>query len=402
MIDSVQKLVSDAAKLLELNDSILKSLLTADKELVFDIELSTGQVYQAFRVQHSNRLGPYKGGLRFHPTVDLDEVRALALIMALKTAAVGLPLGGAKGGIRVDPKQLNDVQLEELSRKYAQSIYQHIGPYKDVPAPDMNTDARIIDWMSDEYTRLTGELTKASFTGKSLQNDGSQGRQQATGYGGVIALAEELGSSSKLPLTFAVEGFGNVGIHFSATASTKFPNWKLVAASDSKTAIYDPAGLDINRVTAFKIDGGSFTDFPADKISHQDLLGLNVDILALAALGGAVDNHNMSSIKAKTMVELANGPIDETAFRYLTQAERVIVPDILANAGGVIVSYLEWQQNISAEHWSLTRVDTQLETLMKQAVDDTMKTADEYQLNLKQAAYLLAIKRLVKANHEKD
>jgi glutamate dehydrogenase/leucine dehydrogenase len=245
MLETAHANIRRAGQKLGLDDETIDRLIKTDKEHIFKIKLDNGQVFDAFRVQHSNRRGPYKGGIRFHPGVNLDEVRALATLMSFKTAAVGLPLGGGKGGIKVDPKKLSRPELEELSRKYAKHLAAHIGPDKDVPAPDVNTNAQIIDWMVDEYEKLTGDNSHASFTGKSLANGGSLGRPAATGRGGVIALRQLLkhqGKSAK-PLTYALQGFGNVGSFFATIAQTEQPQWKLVAASDSSGTLYSQAGL---------------------------------------------------------------------------------------------------------------------------------------------------------------
>src|SRR3990167_7097108 len=246
MLDSAQKLIKTVGKHLNLSQEDTNYLLRANKEHIFDIQLSSGKRFTAYRIQHNNELGPYKGGIRFHPQVDLDEVRALATLMSLKTAAVGLPLGGGKGGVAVNPKDLSKDELEELSRKYVQHLEPHIGPDKDVPAPDVNTNPTIIDWMVDEYEKLSGDKTKAAFTGKSIEAGGSLGRDAATGRGGVIALAELLKHQGKSDqkMSFAIQGYGNVGAFFAKIAQETQPNWRLIAASDSSATIINNAGLN--------------------------------------------------------------------------------------------------------------------------------------------------------------
>ncbi|MEK7096068.1 MAG: Glu/Leu/Phe/Val dehydrogenase [Patescibacteria group bacterium] len=400
MLTTARGLISRAGKKLGLDDEAINELIKIDKEHLFEIRLGSGKTFSAYRVQHSNKLGPYKGGIRFHPEVDLDEVRALATLMSFKSAAVGLPLGGAKGGISVNPKDLDEGELEELSRKYVRQLRPHIGPDKDVPAPDVNTNPEIIDWMVDEYQKLTGDTTKASFTGKSVDKGGSLGRDAATGRGGMFAFAqllEHMDGADK-QLTYAVQGFGNVGSFFAVLAGESCPNWKLVAASDSQAAVYSPEGLSATELGNYKQDGGRFSDLKKEGVqvtTNDELLALDVDVLVLAALGDAVNSGNMGNIKARIVVELANGPTAEAAFDYLTSKGVVILPDIVANAGGVIVSYLEWIQNRTSEHWTEEKVNNQLEQYMIKAVDALCKTAQERNVSLKEAAFINAIKNLI-------
>ena len=398
MLDTAHAMIRRAGKKLGLDDTTIEELIKTNQEHIFKVEVG-GKEYDAYRVQHNNKLGPYKGGIRFHPEVNLDEVRALATLMSFKTAAAGLPLGGGKGGVVVNPKDLTSRELEELSRKYARHLAPHIGPDKDVPAPDVNTNGTIIDWMVDEFEKETGDKSKASFTGKSLANGGSLGRDAATGRGGVIALRQilaHLGTADK-KITYAVQGFGNVGSFFATVAAQDHPNWKLVAASDSQSAIYSTEGLDANELDKYKAAGGRFSDYKgADKICNDDLLALDVDVLVLAALGDAVNETNYKSIKASIILELANGPVGEAAFDKLEARGVSIVPDIIANAGGVIVSYLEWVQNKAGEHWSETKVNKKLEDYMVKASDELYQTADNKKVSLKEAAFINAIERLTK------
>src|SRR6266404_4977065 len=270
MLDTAQKLIRDTGKKIGLTDEQIEQLIKTDAEHQFEIELSDGSKHLAYRVQHSNKLGPYKGGIRFHPQVDYDEVRALATLMSFKTAVVGIPMGGGKGGVSVDPRQLSSEALEELSRKYVRGLHKHIGPDKDVPAPDVNTNAQIIDWMVDEYEKLSGDTNKASFTGKSLKNGGSLGRNAATGRGGVIVLREILKHLTTLmpgkfaegkPITYAVQGWGNVGSFFTLVAEVQHPNWKLVAATDSSGGVYSPEGYSAKDLDAYKKSGGKLNDY---------------------------------------------------------------------------------------------------------------------------------------------
>jgi glutamate dehydrogenase/leucine dehydrogenase len=399
MLETTRVLIEKVGKKLDLDEDVIQQLIKVNAEHVFEIELTSGKKFPAYRVQHNNKRGPYKGGIRFHPDVNLDEVRALATLMSFKTAAVGLPLGGGKGGISVNPRELSDEELEELSRKYAAHLVANIGPGKDVPAPDVNTDGRIIDWMVDEYEKLTGDTTKASFTGKSIGKGGSEGREAATGRGGVIALRELLQheGTDKNQLTVAIQGFGNVGSFFGTISEQEHPNWQLVAASDSGAAIYSKEGFSAQEIEKYKQNHGRFADYketPVQIISNEDLIGLEVDILVLAALGDAVTKDNVQQVKARYIVELANGPVDTTANSYLTAHDKIVLPDIIANAGGVIVSYLEGEQNKAREHWPETKVNAELEKYMKRAMKDLLETASQAKTSLTEAAYINAIKRL--------
>jgi glutamate dehydrogenase/leucine dehydrogenase len=396
MLDTAQSMIRAIGRKLRLDDEAIEGLIHIDQEHVFEITLDD-KSYKAYRMQHSNKRGPYKGGIRFHPDVNLDEVRALATLMSFKTAAVGLPLGGGKGGVAVNPRELSDEELEAISRKFVQQLHPHIGPDQDVPAPDVNTDSRIIDWMVDEYEKLTGDTSKASFTGKSLKNGGSEGREAATGRGGVITLRELLkhrGESDK-PLTFAVQGFGNVGSFFATIAADEHPNWKLVGASDSGATVYDPDGLDAHDLAEFKAGKGRFENYEkADVRPADDIIKLDVDILVLAALGDALTEKNVGEVKASYVLELANGPVNSKAYEALNARDIEVIPDIIANAGGVIVSYLEWVQNKQGEHWDEARVNEQLNEYLVKAVDALYETAEEKGASLKEAAYMNAIKRL--------
>jgi glutamate dehydrogenase/leucine dehydrogenase len=402
MIESVHAFIDKAAERLDIPPSVLAKLKTADKEHIFEITLSGGASYKAYRVQHNNKRGPYKGGIRFHPNVNLDEVQALATLMSLKTAAVDLPMGGGKGGVAVDPRAISDSELEEISRKFVRHLQPHIGPDQDVPAPDVNTDARIIDWMVDEYAKITGDTSGASFTGKSIYNGGSLGREAATGRGGVITLGRllELMQLADKPFTMAIQGFGNVGSFFGTVAAADHPNWKLIAASDSEAAVFSGDGFDASALQNFKADRGRFKDYhhadtAAKIISNDGLLTLDVDILVLAGFEDTVTPDNMKTIKAKYIVEMANGPITGPAYDYLTGNGTVILPDIIANAGGVIVSYLEWVQNKNGEQWAEDKVNNQMADYLKKSVTDTYEYAEQHGLALKEAAFDLAIQRLV-------
>jgi glutamate dehydrogenase/leucine dehydrogenase len=396
MLDAARKLIRETGKKMGLSDQQIEQLINTDAEHNFEIELSDGNKYQAYRVQHSNKRGPYKGGIRFHPQVDYDEVRALATLMSFKTAVAGIPMGGGKGGVSVDPKQLSKDALEELSRKYVRGLKEHIGPDKDVPAPDVNTNAQVIDWMVDEYEKLSGDTTKASFTGKSIKNGGSLGRDAATGRGGVIVLREILNKLSiSEPISYALQGWGNVGSYFALIAETDHPEWKLVAATDSSGGVYSDDGLSAKELNDFKSGGNKLAEFNTGKtISNDELIGLDVDVLVLAALEDAVNQENVRNIKAKIVLELGNGPVSYEAYEDLSKREVAVVPDILANSGGVIVSYLEWYQNKNSEKWTEDKVNRELERYLVSAADKVYARTQKDGMTLKEAAFAEAISKL--------
>jgi glutamate dehydrogenase len=397
MLETARKLIRETGQKIGLSHKQIEELINTDAEHNFEIELKDGSKYHAYRVQHNNKRGPYKGGIRFHPQVDYDEVRALATLMSFKTAVAGIPMGGGKGGVSVDPKQLSKEELEELSRKYVRGLSQHIGPDKDVPAPDVNTNAQIIDWMVDEYEKLSGDKTKASFTGKSLGNGGSLGRDAATGRGGAIVLREILNKLSiSGPITIAMQGWGNVGSFFALVAEDEHPDWKLVAATDSSGGIYSQDGLSAKQLDKHKKAGGKLSEFKSGKIiSNEELVGLEADVLVLAALEDAVNDKNASEIKAKIVLELANGPVTYEGYEKLVTNDVQVVPDILANSGGVIVSYLEWHQNKNDEKWTEAKVNKELERYLVEATDEVYKRMKKDSLTLKEAAFAVAIFRLI-------
>lgn len=395
MLQTTHELIKRVGAKVGLDETAITKILQPDAVHEFEVELGT-QKFKAYRAQHNNKLGPYKGGLRFHPKVTRDEAVALATLMSLKTAAVGLPLGGGKGGIAVDPRTLSPSELEDISRQFVRKLQDHIGPDADVPAPDVNTNAQIIDWMVDEYQAVTGDQTKASFTGKSIDNGGSLGREAATGRGGVIALSEYLDMSNQAekPLKVAIQGFGNVGAFFAQVAAATQPNWQIVAVSDS-TATVTSQDLPIAELFTWKQHHKSFKNFAGAPVQPADaIFSADADVLVLAALDNAVTEKNVANIKARILLELANGPIDTAAETYLEDKAAVIIPDVIANAGGVIVSYLEWVQNRAGEHWTEAKVNTELTRYMRTAMQTTYTQARKQGMNLKEAAIAQALTRL--------
>lgn len=399
MLQTAQQTIRQAAASLGYDEKIIEALLEAEAEHIFEVEVS-GKKYPAYRVQHNSKMGPYKGGVRFHPNVSLDEVRALATLMSLKTAAVGLPLGGGKGGIAVDPSSLNAQEIEELSRRYARHLAPHVGSDKDIPAPDVNTNGQIIDWMVDEIEKTKGKPDKGAFTGKSMQNGGSEGREAATGRGGVIALGEYLKANNlqDKELTVALQGFGNVGYFFAKTLK-EFPKLRIVAIANSRNMWQNAKGIDVENTTS----AVSGMPRPDDLVDLKDIvarptgeiIAVDADILVLAALEDAVTAENMQQVKAKVVVELANGPISKEAEEYLLGHDVVILPDVIANAGGVIVSMLEWQQNLKDEHWTEDEVNKKLAEILVPAAQAMLNRAAEKKIGLKQAAFELALQRIL-------
>jgi len=393
-----------AAKKLKLDKNFLAELQNPARiiSVSIPVKMDDGhtEVFQGFRVQYNNFRGPFKGGLRFHPQVDMDEVKALAFWMSIKNAVVNVPYGGGKGGVAVNPKELSKSELERLSRKFIDLIYPDIGPHVDVPAPDVNTTAEIMGWMVDEYSKLAGKFTPAVITGKPISMGGSQGREEATGFGGFEVLKEILKTDKRKrsDISVAVQGFGNVG-YFFAKFAQEF-GLKVVAVSDSKSGIYNSAGLDIEKVLDWKKKKGALAGFTGTKtITNEKLLELPVDVLAPAALENQLREDNAHKIKARVIIELANGPTTPQADKILLRKKILVVPDVLANSGGVATSYLEWFQNLKKEKWPKQKVLSRLSKYMRQALKDVLQTGKKYKTDLRTAAFILAIHRLYKAKN---
>lgn len=408
--DNALRQLNEAAKYTKVNPKILPVLFTPQKEINVFVPLvrDSGEIkiYHGYRVQHNNFRGPYKGGIRYHPDVDINEVKALANWMTWKCAVLDIPFGGGKGGIAVDPRILSKKELERLTRGYTRAISDFIGPYQDVPAPDVNTNAQIMDWLQNEYEKKlqtqnskpkTG-YSKGEFlavvTGKSLENGGSLGRDKATALGGFYLMEEWVKRQGlQKPLTVAIQGFGNAG---SVAASLFYENgYKVLAVSDSKGGIFYKNGFDINKIKDFKSMDNKLIDFyPKGKISNETLLELPVDILVPAALEGVITEENAQKIRAKYILELANGPTTPGADNILNKKGIIVFPDILANAGGVGVSYFEWYQNIHDQKWSLEDVNKKLQDKMLKAFNDVWETAQKNKISLRTAAYVVAIDRV--------
>ncbi|HJQ09364.1 MAG TPA: Glu/Leu/Phe/Val dehydrogenase [Candidatus Saccharimonadales bacterium] len=399
MLATAQAAIRVAAKDLGYDDAVIDKFLEPERIHAFEVKAG-GKAYPAFRVQHSSKLGSYKGGIRFHSNVSLDEVQALATLMSIKTAAVNLPLGGGKGGVIVDPKQLTRAELEELARGYARHLTPHIGSGKDIPAPDVNTNSEIMDWMLDEFEKELGEADPGAFTGKSMHKGGSEGREAATGRGGVVVLGEYLKARhlTNKPLTVALQGFGNVGFFFAEILQKEYPAIRLVAIANSKHTWLQPKGIDVTKTTvpARAPRPEELEDLKDAKVLPSDeIIALKADILVLAALEDAVTARNAGSVKAGVIVELANGPVTKDAAKQLYKRNIVILPDIIANAGGVTVSYLEWQQNVAGEQWDEKRVNDTLAAILIPSTRTMFERAKAQNISYKQAAFELALGRLL-------
>lgn len=404
--------LEQAAQCLDLQQEILTRLQQPDRTLQVSVPLvkDNGEIktFEGFRVQYNNSRGPYKGGIRYHPQVEMDEVKALAFWMAIKCAVVNIPFGGSKGGIKIDPKGLSESELEKLARSYTRAVASIIGPDLDIPAPDVNTGAQTMAWIADEYSRLQGRWLPAVVTGKPVEVGGCLGREEATGRGGALVLMKigQLVNEKKLKLELpknrakikvAVQGFGNVGHHLARILADE--GFLVVAVSDSRGAIYQPKGLKPEEVIKHKQKTGSVIDYPqAETISDRELLSLPVEVLIPAALENQITRANSHQIKAKIVLELANGPTSPEADQVLIDKGIFLVPDVLANAGGVTVSYFEWVQNRSGEIWTLTKVRNALAEVMEKSVVASHHLSRELNLtNWRTTVFVLAVRRIVQA-----
>ncbi|MCS7117506.1 MAG: Glu/Leu/Phe/Val dehydrogenase [Thaumarchaeota archaeon] len=361
------------------------------------VKMRDGKIrtFLGYRVQHNNARGPYKGGIRYYPTTDLDEVTALAMLMTYKCAVVDLPYGGAKGGVQCNPKELTRDELERITRRYTYMIADIIGPYKDIPAPDVYTDAQVMAWLMDTYSQIVGKLTPEVVTGKPVPLGGSEGREEATGLGVAIGAREAVKALNlgMKGIRVAVEGFGNVGSY----AALYLHNWgaKVVAASDSKGGIYNPEGLNVPALIEHKKRTGAVLGFNGSKtISHEELLHLDVDVLIPSAIEGTINAKTVGGIRARVISEGANGPTTADADKVLREKGIFVVPDILANAGGVTVSYFEWVQNLKREKWPKEEVVSKMETKLVKAFHDVLGTSRRYEVDTRSAAFCLSVERV--------
>ncbi len=393
----------EVAETIGLDPRLREVLRTPRRELTvnFPVRMDDGsvRVFTGYRVQHSTARGPAKGGIRYHPAVSLDEVKALAMWMTWKCAVVNLPYGGAKGGVTVDPKALSESELERLTRRYASDIQIIIGPEKDIPAPDMGTDARVMAWIMDTYSMNVGHVVLGVVTGKPIGVGGTRGRVDATGRG-ILYITQEACRVRGITLegaTVAVQGFGNVGSN--AARFLRSQGVKLVAVSDVSGGVYNPHGFELHELQAIKERGiflnAARGDF--DHVTNEELLELPVDILVPAAMENQITALNAPRIRARMIVEGANGPITPQADAILNDAGVYIVPDILANAGGVIVSYFEWVQDLQSFFWEEDEVNLRLRRIMMRAFEEVTAVATQKSVPLRQAAYMVALQREAEA-----
>lgn len=409
-----KKQLKIASDILEIDNILYQRLLKPDRiiDLSLPLEMEDGsvKVFKGYRVQHNNILGPYKGGLRFHEKVDMDDVMAMSFWMTMKNAIVDVPFGGGKGGINVNPKNLTNAELEKLTRLFVKELVDFIGPEKDVPAPDVNTNPKVMRWFVDEYSDIVGKKTPAVVTGKPLDADGSEGRVEATGLGGYLVLDESLKilDAKSKEMTVAIQGFGNVGVFLAKYLHEN--GYKVVAISDSKSGIYQPEGfedIDIlelckkkkRRLNECYCVGGICDISNKEKLSGKDIssnevLELPVDIIVPAALGNSITEKNAENIKAKYILEMANGPTTMEADEILGKNGKIIIPDVLANSGGVTVSYFEWYQNMNDEKWKRDKVLNKLKEKLIEATRKVFNNSKKYNTTLREGAYITALERL--------
>ncbi len=394
---NAQAQLNEIAGIIKLDKNISARLLVPDRiiRISIPVVMDNGKikVFTGYRSQHNNCRGPYKGGIRYHPGVTEEEVMALSMWMTWKTACVGIPLGGGKGGVIADPKSLSVGELERLSRGYVKGIYKNIGENIDIPAPDVNTNGRIMDWMADEYRKLTGKSGQTVFTGKTLKNGGSLGREEATGQGGVYILRELLKSEKRNPrqIRMVIQGAGNVGAWFAKLAVSQL-GCRVVAISDSRGGVYDPEGLDAEKVLMQKAKTGKL---PGGKvISNEKLLELETDVLVPAALENVINEKNAKRINAEYIIEMANGPVTPEADAILNKRKIQVLPDILCNAGGVTVSYFEWLQNTKKQKWTARKVLSKLEPVMVEAFRQSKRMKEKYRTTWRMGAYANAVARV--------
>jgi glutamate dehydrogenase (NAD(P)+) len=400
-VDSIHHYFRKAARIMDVGERIETLLATPLREVKVQvsIELDNGEIrtFHGYRIQHDNSRGPMKGGLRYHPSVTQEECVALASLMTWKTAVVNLPYGGAKGGIAVDPTQLSFKEIERLTRKYVDQLQDVIGPTRDIAAPDVNTNPQVMAWIMDQYSRYHGH-SPAVVTGKPPELYGSKGRDSATGRG-LLYITREILRDVGLPMKgtrFAIQGFGNVGSH---TAQLLWQDGGVVVAvSDVYGGVFNPQGLDVPGLFEHVKRTGTVTGFGGGQAcTHDDVLAADCDVLIPAALGHALHRNNANTVRARLVIEGANGPMDPEADELLEKRGVLVVPDILANAGGVTVSYYEWVQNLQHLTWEEDRVNAELEKTMKEAYDRVAQVARSRKVTLRTAAFILAIGRVGKA-----
>jgi glutamate dehydrogenase (NAD(P)+) len=401
-LDIVRHYFDLAVEKLELRDDLRSVFWSPYREVTVQIpvKLADGKVhvYTGYRIQHNGARGPYKGGVRFHPEVDIDEVRALASLMTWKTAVAGVPFGGAKGGVNCPVDQLGESELQTIARSFMDKIEKVLGPTRDIPAPDVNTNAQVMAWFMDEYGKLHGH-TPAICTGKPIELEGSHGREAATGRGCVYMFREAAPGLGMSPAdtTFAIQGFGNVG-SWAARILTQL-GCKMVAVSDANGAIQNQEGIDPDELQSFITAGGKLPDFEGvESIDPADLVAVECDVFIPAALGGMIHEGNADRMQCRMLIEGANSPTTPAADEILNDKGVYVIPDVMANAGGVVVSYFEWVQNLQHFRWEEREVNDKLGTIMRRAYREVSARAKQEGIPLRQAAYLVGIERVVEAS----
>ncbi|OFO38146.1 glutamate dehydrogenase [Neisseria sp. HMSC075C10] len=398
-----QKQVKIACDRLNADPAVFEILKKPQRvlEVNFPVKLDNGTVenFTGYRSQHNNAVGPYKGGVRFHPNVNLDEVKALSIWMTIKCCVAGIPYGGGKGGITLDPRNYSEAELERIARAYSEAISPLIGEKIDIPAPDVNTNGKIMSWMVDAYENVVKHSAPGVFTGKPVEFGGSLARTEATGYGvnfAAVQALEKLGKDVK-GATYAIQGFGNVGYHTGYYAHKA--GAKIVAVSTVDVAIYNENGLDMEAIIKEFQEKGFITNEAGygKEISNAELLALEVDVLAPCALENQLTSENAGKVRAKIVVEGANGPTTPEADVILRQNGVLVVPDILANCGGVVVSYFEWVQNLQGYYWEFDEVQEKETVVLRRAFRDIWNLAQEYDVDLRTASYMMSIRRVEKA-----
>jgi glutamate dehydrogenase (NAD(P)+) len=392
--DEVNHRVAEAANFLALKPGMVQTLQSCEREVVISIPLrrkNDVEVLQGYRVQHSSARGPRKGGIRFHHEVNLDEVRALASLMTWKTALIDVPFGGAKGGVAVDPTQLEEIEKEEIIRRWTRSLVNVLGHHRDIPAPDMGTNARTMAWLMDEFHRIEG-FQPACVTGKPVELFGALGREEATGRGGaqITGAALEKNDRKIKNAEVVIQGFGNVGKYAALTCQEM--GMKVIAISDVNGAKYNKSGFNVAELMSL-----TPSQFPGEDIDPEELLQLKCDVLIPAALGGVINEKNAGGLRCEMLVEAANQPTTIEADKLLSDGGVVIVPDILANAGGVMGSYFEWTQNIQEFSWPIEKFRDELDSRMAKSFSTVNKTAKKYGVNLRTAAMIVAVGRVAEA-----
>ncbi len=400
VFENAMKQLDLATTFIDIDEEILDKLKQPKRVLEFSIpvEMDNGETktFQGYRIQYNDARGPFKGGIRFHQQVDIDEVKALSFWMAIKTAVVDIPMGGGKGGVIVNPKELSKTELERLSRGYVRQIAEFIGPDIDVPAPDVNTTPEIMSWMKDEFEKIKQQKAPGVITGKPIEDGGSEGRGTATAQGGFYVLQELVNKKGLQPnnLKMAIQGFGNAGFNMAKLAYEA--GYKVVAVSDSKGGVYNENGLEIPEVIKYKEEKSTVVGFlDAKNITGSELLELPVDVLVPAALENQITSDNADNIQADIIVELANGPTTPEADEKLFTNNKIVIPDVLANAGGVTVSYFEWLQNNKDEYWSEAKVMDKLKPIMTNAFNAVWEISEKESINMRTAAFILGVKRIV-------